>query len=135
MDSLRKGLDNLLHRRANVWTMRKHDIHIRLLQPRKRALQSLNNMLLAQPPRIRLLSSSTKEYLRAKHILISRPSQLTQRITHLDLRLAICVDLGCVEEIYSILPCCGKDVFYDAAFLGAAVGEPATEGEDADFQA
>lgn len=82
-------------------------------------------MLLAQAPRIWLLASSPKEDLGDEDVFISWPSKLFQGLSHFKFALAIGVDLGGVEGVYTILPCGLQAVFDDAALLSTTVREPA----------
>lgn len=132
--TLRKALNDLLHRRADVRAMSEHDVHVRLLQAGQRALQALDDVLAGETAGVGLLAASAEEDLRGEHVLVTRPVELLERLSHFDFALAIGVDLGGVEEVDAVVPGSLKAVLDDLALLGAAVGEPAAEREDGDLQ-
>ncbi len=91
-------------------------------------------------------------------IFVPRPRKLFQRITHLDLALPIRIDLSDfdsvprtnmvfpsgdggaksylsgVECVDTMIPCCLQAVLDNITLLRPAVGEPAAEGEEGDFE-
>ena len=78
--------------------------------------------------------TSAEEDLGREHILVSRPRQLLQCLAHLDLALAVRVDLSGVEEVDAIIPRRLKAILHDVALLCASVREPSAEGEDRDLE-
>jgi hypothetical protein len=133
-DDLGEALDNLLHRGADIRPVCEHDVHVRLLQPLKRALETLDNVLPAEAASVGLLATSAEEDLGAQDVLIARPVELLERSAHLDLTTAIGVDLGSVEEVDAVVPGSLHALLDNVAVLSATVGEPATEGEDRDLE-
>lgn len=103
-----------------VGTVGKDNIDVRLLEALKGALETLNQVLLGATTGVRLLASSAEEdlneamsafvcveelctrlraYLCGQYVLITGPVELLQCVTHLNLRLAIGVGLGCVKSL------------------------------------
>lgn len=133
-NDLGEALDNLLHGSANIRPVCKDNVHVGLLKPLQRALESLNDVLPAQATGVGLLATSTEEDLCAQDVLVTGPVELLEGVSHFDLTGAVGVDLGSVEEVDSVVPCGLHALLDNVAVLGAAVGEPAAEGEDRDLQ-
>ncbi len=74
-----------------------------------------------QVPSIWLLPASAKEYLRDEHIFVARPSKLFESLTHLNLTLAVGIDLSRIERVYAILPSGLEAILHHAAFLRLAI--------------
>jgi len=121
-DALREPLDHLLDRSSNVKSVSIDNVHIWLLHALQRALQTLDNVLLAKTSGIGLLASSTEEHLGRKHILVARPGKLLESLAHLDLGSTIGVRLSSIEEVTPVAPSSGEAVFDNASLLRATVG-------------
>jgi hypothetical protein len=134
-DNLGEALDNLLHGSADIRPVCENNVHVWLLQPLQRALETLDNVLPAEAASVGLLAASAEEDLGGEHVLITRPVELLERLTHLDLALAVGVDLGGVEEVDTVVPGSLHALLDNVAVLGAAVGEPSSEREDGDLEA
>ena len=133
-DDLSEALNNLLHGSADIRPVCEHNVHVRLLQPLQRALETLDNVLPAEAAGVGLLAASAEEDLGAQDVLVTRPVELLEGIAHLNLALAVGVDLGSVEEVDAMVPGSLQALLDNVAVLGAAVGEPATEGQDGDLE-
>ena len=114
--------------------MSEHHVDIVVLQPLQRALQTLNNVLLAQPPRVGLLASRAKVDLGRQHVLVARPRQLFEGIAHLHLALALRIYLGRVEEIDAVAPRCLHALLDNVALLRSAVRQPPAQREHGHLQ-
>ena len=77
----------------------------------------------------------SQTYLCRQNVLVTRPAQLLERITHLDLTLALGVHLSRIEEVDAITPSCLHALLDNVALLCSTVGEPSTQGEDRHLQA
>jgi hypothetical protein len=134
-DDLSEALNNLLHGSADIRPVCEHNVHVRLLQPLQRALETLDNVLPAEAAGVGLLAAGTEEDLGAEHVFVTGPVELLKRLAHLDLTLAIGVDLGGVEEVDTVVPGSLQALLDNVAVLGATVGEPSTKREDGDLEA
>ena len=114
--------------------MCEDDINVRLLQALERVLKTLDDVLAGETASVGLLATSAEEDLGRDHVLVTRPCELLERLTHLNLALAVGVRLGSVEEVDAVAPRRLEAVLDDLALLRATVCEPASEREDGDLQ-
>jgi len=133
-DDLGEALNNLLHGSADIRPVCENNVHVRLLQPLQRALETLDNVLSAEATGVGLLTASAEEDLGAQNVLVTGPVELLEGIAHLNLALTVGVDLGGVEEVDAVVPGGLHALLDNVAVLGATIGEPATEGEDRDLE-
>ena len=126
-DALREALDNLFHWRGHIRAVSKHNVDIGLLQAAQRALQAFYDVLSAQATGVWLFTAGAEEDFGAEHVLISRPRELLQCLTHLDLTLSVGVYLCGVEEVDAIVPCALQAVFDHVTLLCAAVRQPSAK--------
>jgi hypothetical protein len=133
-DDLSEALDNLLHGSADIRPVCEHNVHVRLLQPLQRALETLDNVLPAEATGVGLLAACAEEDLGAEDVLVTRPVELLEGIAHLNLALTVGVHLRGVEEVDAVVPGGLHALLDNVAVLSAAVGEPATKGEDGNLE-
>lgn len=91
-------------------------------------------MFLRETAGVGLLAAGAEENLGAEDVLVARPVELLERVAHLDLGLAIGVDLRRVEEVDTVVPSGLEALLDNITLLSAAVCEPTAEGKDGDLE-
>lgn len=133
-NALREGLDDLSHRRTEVWPVGEDNVNVRLLQPLQAALQSLDHVLATQAPSIWFLTARSEVDLSGQHVFVPGPCQFLERNTQLSFGLSARIFFSGVEKVDAVAPCRLQAVLHRRPVYGLTNGEPCAQPDDRDFQ-